>query len=876
MALSAGDKLGPYEIVEAIGQGGMGAVYRARDTRLGRDVAIKVSDQKFSERFGREARIISSLNHPNICHLYDVGPNYLVMEFVEGKTLRERIKDGIPLEESLVIARQISDALDAAHEKGIVHRDLKPGNVIVKDDGSVKVLDFGLAKFRPMEPGSGDPESAPTESMVTQVGVVLGTASYMAPEQARGEPVDKRADIWAFGVVLYEMVTGRKLFTRKTVTETLADVLTKEPDLNSAPRQLHRLIEKCLQKQPRKRLRDIADAWALLGDSDDPPVARAYTRPILYWVAAALALIAGVAFWAPWRGEPERPLRSLPVELGANVELPPPGFSFAIAPDGRRLVYVDNSTDPSRLYMRRLDQPQVTPTPLPGTEGAEQPIFSPDSQWIGFLIGRILYKMPVEGSGGPVRLGDVGPRVGPIAGASWAEEGFILVGQSAGTSGIVRISDSGGDAVEQIPLDISKEYAQTGPQVLPGGKAVLFESRSPIGSNIEVFTLADGMRNLVQPGAANPRYLLSGYLIYTTLRTGTLFAVPYDVDRLEKQGTAQPILSNVKQQLSVSTAEGVADLSITRDGSLIYRAGPSQAIATETTLQWVDAKGERSTLMDQPGYFPGFRLSPDGQKVALLGEGTIHVYEIERETMDPLTSVQGGAPIWTPDGRYILFGRQEGIFWIHADGSGEPELLMEVTSSTPYSFASDLPSGDMRLAFYELVEPGGGSQISTVLFQEEGGQLKAGTPELFRKSDSGLATPMFSPDGRWLAYQSNESGRNEVYVMPFPRPASGEGKRRISRSGGTQPRWSLTSDELFYRSGNQIMAVPYTIEGDSFNPEQSSVRVERVARTDFDPTPDGRIVVQPLDETAEPTTPDHRVEFLMNFADYLRRVVPRE
>src|SRR6266852_821135 len=391
MPLSAGDKLGPYEILAPIGKGGMGAVYRAHDPRTGRDVAVKVSAERFSERFDREVRAVASLNHPNICHLYDVGPNYLVMELVEGSTLAERIKEGpIPGEEALAIAKQIVEALDAAHEKSIVHRDLKPGNVMLKPDRSVKVLDFGLAKIGPRTASSGDEqdvEHSPTISMAaTQAGVILGTAAYMSPEQARGKAVDKRADILAFGVVLYEMVTGKRLFQGEDLTETLAAVVKEKPDLSDAPPQVRRLIQRCLEKDPRKRLRDIGDVWELL-DEEAPvvpgaPEAPSGWKPVLAWAAAAIfAVVAAVALWALWRATSpvDRPLVRLDVDLGADVSLPPVaesnrGSGVAVSPDGMRLAYVSGT--PPKLFTRRLDQPKATE--LPGTQGAFAPFFSAD------------------------------------------------------------------------------------------------------------------------------------------------------------------------------------------------------------------------------------------------------------------------------------------------------------------------------------------------------------------------------------------------------------------------------------------------------------------------------------------------------------------
>ncbi len=424
MPLAPGTRLGPYEIVADLGAGGMGEVYRAHDTRLGREVAIKISKERFTERFDREARAVAALNHPNICHLYDVGPNYLVMELIEGPTLAGRIADGpIPLDEALPIARQIANALEAAHDKGIIHRDLKPGNIKVKPDGSVKVLDFGLAKL--VTEASPLTSDSPTEAAATRMGVILGTAAYMAPEQARGKAVDKRADIWAFGVVLCEMLTGRRLFHGEDVTETLAAVVKDQPDLSTVPPQVQRLLRKCLEKDPRKRLRDISGIELLLEEAEAPVVsgnalAPAASRKWWLWPVAG-ALIAALA-WVPWRSAKpairnDRPLQRLDVDLGADVDVARArgsGSRIAISPDGGRLVYMSTG----RLFSRLLDRSESTE--LKGAEGANAPFFSPDGKWVGFFANGKLMKTPAEG-GSPTVICDAGEE-----GGSWGDDGVIV------------------------------------------------------------------------------------------------------------------------------------------------------------------------------------------------------------------------------------------------------------------------------------------------------------------------------------------------------------------------------------------------------------------------------------------------------------------
>ena len=425
MLLAVGDKLGPYEIVAQIGAGGMGEVYRARDSRVGREVAVKVSAEQFNERSEREARAIAALNHPNVCTLHDVGPNYLVMELVEGEAPR----GPLPLQTALNYARQIAHALDAAHEKGIVHRDLKPGNIKIKSDGTVKVLDFGLAKIASPDSGT-EPQNlthSPTMPIgATQQGMILGTAAYMAPEQARGQPVDKRADIWAFGVVLYEMLTGRRAFEGEDVSSILAAVIQSEPRWDGVPANVRKLLESCLEKDPRRRLRDIGDVWKLLDDGPPAP-SRSRTGTIGWIAAGLLAIVAGTALWAPWRAAPPATAQSLvrlDVDLGSEVSLPslviPTFSSVVISPDGTRLVYVASvSGGPPKLLTRRLDQPSATE--LAGTEGAANPFFSPDGQWVAYWNGREILKVPVEG-GSVVRMGEF-----PVmAGGHWYDEGNVV------------------------------------------------------------------------------------------------------------------------------------------------------------------------------------------------------------------------------------------------------------------------------------------------------------------------------------------------------------------------------------------------------------------------------------------------------------------
>ena len=866
MLHQAGDTLGPYEILAPLGSGGMGDVYRARDARVGRDVAIKVAAERFSDRFEREARAVAALNHPNICHLYDVGPNYLVMELVEG----ESPSGPLPLDETLQIAKQIADALSEAHEKGIVHRDLKPANIKVTANGIVKVLDFGLAR---VTPASGDDvETSPTlTAHVTQAGVIMGTAAYMAPEQARGKVVDKRADIWAFGVVLYELLIGERPFKGDDVSEILAAVLKDRPDWDRVPPPTRRLLKKCLEKDPKLRLRDIGDAWALLedGEADVQTAAQRAGRPWLWpSIASVFALTAAVAAWAPWRTEPDRPLVRLEVDLGADVSLPATGnSSIAISPDGTRLVYVNGSAGgPNRLFTRRLEQ--TTVSALPGTEGAQYPFFSPDGRWIGFIVQSRISKISVDG-GAVVPIADAG---GITPGASWAADDTIVAGALFAT-GLRRVRAGGGDWTTLTEL--GKEAAHVYPHFLPGANAALFtayrSSPDVDQATIDVVSFADGARKTIVRGGTSPQYLSSGHLLYTN--RGSLFAIPFDPERLETRGTPLPVLDDVR----FSGQTGAGDVTVSAGGTLVYRAGVGGTVSTSTRLEWIDANGKRSPLTVAPGSYTQFRLSPDGTRVAITitegGRTDIWVHDSQRNVRNKLTFTgTASAPMWSPDGRYVVFSDGPVIRSTRADGAGEPQPLVRGTGvSLPFSFTQD----GKRLAFVEL--GAAGPRIYFVSVANEGGALKASSPEAFMETRFVMNAPAFSPDGQWLAYISPESGRSDVYVRRSLPPSSGQsGRTLVSTEGGANPRWASNGRELLFTSGERIMAVSYTVSGDAFVADAPRVRVEKLGGLglQWDLAPDGRIAVLRSVETPQPSARDHTVVFLQNFFDELRRRVP--
>ena len=567
MALAAGTKLGPYQILAPIGKGGMGEVYCARDTRLQRDVAIKVSAERFTERFEREARAIAALNHPNICTLYDVGPNYLVMELVEGPTLTDRIKEGaISLEEALKIAGQIADALEAAHEKGVVHRDLKPGNVKIKRDGTVKVLDFGLAKMGGAPAVQSDQSPTLTLSQ-TEAGMILGTASYMSPEQAKGKPVDQRADIYAFGVVLYEMPTGNRLHGGETTTEVLASVIKEEPQWDKVPTQVQKLLRRCLEKDPQKRLRHIGDVMALVDDvgpAAGRPAAQVVSlRYKWIWIAGALFVVAIGAGAAAWLLKPAAPK---PVTRFA-MSLPPGQFLFtgrpqlAISPDGTLVYSAGESVDSVQLYLRAMDGLEAHA--IPGTVGGYSPFFSPDGQWVGFFAGGKLKKVPLNG-GAPVDLADIAAGLGGGFGATWGDQGKIAFVPVAGNA-IQQVADVGGNVQPLTRLE-KGEPAQLWPELLPNGAGLIFSISNAAGfaAKVAMQSPKTGERKDLLPAGNLPRYAPSGHIVY--LQGANLMAATFDLRELTITGAAVPVI------------EGVLPLqySFSSTGSLVYVPGSSQ------------------------------------------------------------------------------------------------------------------------------------------------------------------------------------------------------------------------------------------------------------------------------------------------------------
>ena len=898
MPHSPGDKLGPYEILSTIGAGGMGEVYKARDTRLDRTVAIKVLPEHIAKRedlrarFEREAHTVASLNHPHICTLHDIGPGYMVMELIEGETLAARLDKGaLPLDQALTFATQIADALDRAHRAGVTHRDIKPQNIMLTRDG-VKVLDFGLAKSS----SKPTPSEATLTAVLTTEGTVMGTPQYMAPEQFEGREADARSDIWAFGAVLYEMVTGQKAFRGKSYSSLVGAILSADPSPMAVkpftPAWLERSVRRCLAKDPEDRWQSMRDVVLELRN---PPALEgmnsAPSRSRLGWITGALAvalLVAGVGWYNAVPSVSPRPLTLLKVEIEPDKPIVrveavtgAGGNVLALSPDGTRLAVTLRGADGKvRLHTRLLNQSQFTP--LAGTENAYSPFFSPAGDWIGFFTHDSLKKIAVEG-GSAVTLCQAAVGYG----GSWAGDGSIVAALSF-TGTLSRVPSSGGSPVPVTKLGPG-ETSHRWPHVLPSGDAVLFSVAAEIGTtsyddaNIEVVSLGTGERKTILRGGFFPRYVASpagpngtGHLVY--LRQTTLFAVPFHPGRLTLHGSPMPIVEDVD-----STTVAGGDFASGRNGTFVYlpaRVSPGWAIS------WVDSSGKTPPLHAPPGQYYSPRFSPDGKRLAFMavtGKGAdIWVKDLERETVSRLTFLPGtnSYPVWTADGQTIVFRSTNpaapGLYAIRSDGSGEARRLSE---SRPLVFPYSLsPDGKHLIASQSAT---GGSDLFDlpVDVSSEGGPLgiRFGKPVRYLETPFAERSPQFSPDGRWLAYASNESGILEVYVRLFPGPG---GVAQISNGGGRLPLWSRASRELLFQTADsQVMAVSYTVNGDSFAAGKPRLWTNvRLRSGSFMPNSDlardGKRLAAMVAGDERGEKPLTHLTFLLNFADELRRKAP--
>jgi serine/threonine-protein kinase len=888
-----GQKLGSYQVLSKIGEGGMGEVYRAKDTKLRRDVALKVLPRTFGRdperlaRFEREAQILASLNHKNIAAIYGLeesdGVHFLVLELVEGETFAERIErqGPLPIEKALSLSQQVAEALEYAHKKGITHRDIKPANIKVTLQGEVKVLDFGLAKiFEGDRAGVNLSESPTLGPAPTRDGQIVGTPAYMSPEQVRGQQVDKQADIWAFGCVLYALLTGKQAFPGETIHDTISNVLNEEPDRQalppSTPATLQTLLRRCLHKDANRRLHDIADARIEIEEALATPAlaeptaatvapARPIWRRLMPWTASSLVLAAAAGL-AVWTFKPPVPaplsVSRLAITLPAGQRLAALDQpAIAISPDGRKIVYVAiQSGGPQQLFLRSLDSQESKP--IAGTEGAVAPFFSPDGRRIGFFAGGKLKKVSVDG--GPVVTLANTPVPG---GGNWSGKGILAL-QGFRLGGLQQISEEGGSVQPLTTLE-KTEGTHGWPELLPGGNAVLFAGSAAVAgwdnAQIAAQPIGGGERKNLVVGT-QPRYAPTGHLLY--LRSGTLMAAPFEPERLALTGAGVPAVEGIEQSL----VTGAAQYSISSTGTLVYLAGG--LASRKNRMVWVSRNGEEKLLQAAPRNYEFPRVSPDGWRVAVTisdQEAHIWVYDVARDTLTQLTfeGSVNNVPTWSPDGKRIAFrsnraGGPGSLFWQVSDGSGAERLTTSGYTHLPNSFSAD---GQM-LAFQEN-NPQTGRDIWVLRLIDRKSQPFLRTP--FQET-----APKFSPDGRWLAYCSDESaGRSEVYVQPYPGPGA---KRRISIEGGQEPVWNSNGRELFYRNGSKIMAVEVdTKSGFSVGTPrmlfEGAYLPTPFVVPDYDVSPDGRrfLMLKPAETQISALT---QINVVLNWFEELKRRVP--
>jgi eukaryotic-like serine/threonine-protein kinase len=899
-----GKTLGHYKIGDQpLGKGGMGEVYRAKDLKLGRDVAIKVLPEEFAKdaervaRFQREAKLLASLNHPNIAAIYGLeesgGTNFLVLELVEGATLADRIKAGpVPVEEALKLALQIAEALEAAHEKGVIHRDLKPANIKITPEGKVKVLDFGLAKAFAGDKEEVNLSNSPTLSdAATQQGVILGTAAYMSPEQAKGLAADQRSDVFSFGAVFYEMLTGRQGFQGDNVSEILASILAREPDMAALPANLNLripdLLRRCLDKNPKKRWHAAADMRveieAILTDprgtlmrAQLPAVHKPLWKRALPILLAAIicSLITGIAVWKFKSSSPGIVTRFTFTLPGDLILTGAPFRHFlAISPDGTQFVYAANS----RLYLKPMRE--LNSIAVRGTEIAiagPSPVFSPDGQSLAFYASQERsYKRIAVSGGAPVTIcqGDY-----PF-GINWETNDQIVIGQ--GNKGIIRVSASGGNP-ETIVAVKENEFAH-GPQILPGGNAILFTLASGgIGNRwdrarIVVQKISSGEPKTIIEGGTDARYLPTGHIIYAL--SGTLMAVPFDVKRMEKTGAQVPILEGVAQATS---GTGASHFSFSENGTLIYFQG-SPTASVQSSLALIDRKGVAKAIVVASDTASGSpRISPNGKFLAFVSydetNRNVYVYDLSGASAVRRLTFGGNSinPIWSGDGQRILFtSDREGdsaIFWQRADGSGPAERLTKPEKQIRAHVPGAWVPNTNKFLLYAFTS---GSILGVWTYSIQDRKASPFGDAAF------LSNAEFSPDGRWLAYQSNETGRYEVYVQPYPPTGA---KYQMTKGGGVDshhPLWSPDGKELFYVNLTRLFSVSVqTQPGFSFgNPVQlpiDMVQLQVSGIRNYDITPDGKqfIALLPPQLSSGAARPAQQIQVVLNWFEELKQRVP--
>jgi serine/threonine-protein kinase len=900
VALASGTRLGPYEVIAQIGAGGMGEVYRAHDTKLNRDVALKILPDAFTldgdriARFRREAQVLASLNHPNIAAIYgfeDSGSTHaLVLELVEGLTLADRIAKGaIPLDEALPIAKQIAQALEAAHEQGIIHRDLKPANIKLRADGTIKVLDFGLAKA--MEPTSAispmltASPTITTPAQMTGVGTLLGTAAYMAPEQAKGRPADKRSDVWAFGCVLFEMLTGKRAFEGEDVSDTLAAVLRAEPDWRALPRSLPtsiaRVLHLCLEKDSRRRLRDIGDVQILSDENSPAPINPLSTTSVASLGRRALPAAIGVTLvlvgvaiglYSRMRPVPGRVERfELVTPQSAPFTANPPGPNVVMSPDGSQIVYHVQRENHWQLALRKLDR--LDQIIIPGTEEALFPIFSPDGSEVAFVSTARRKLLKAALSGGPVtELCDL---TSDVAGASWGANDVIVFAELR--NGLFRVPGGGGKPeLIATPDNRKGELSYSYPEVLPGGNAVLF-TIMPLGgtsnqARLAARTLANGAANkILADGATAGHYIRTGHLVYS--QAGTLMAVPFDVEKLSIKGSPVAVEEGISGKGSVAEA-GLANFSVGADGSLIF--APARIDGLQNLI-WFDRSGKRvGSVTAQPLQYPRYpRLSPDGHRLAITigpsNEGEIWIYDLTGASEALKLTFKGHnvLPTWTPNGKHITFSSTlmgpRNIFQLPADASSlEPERI--TTSPNIQAPLSWSPNGE-ELLFLEAA-PRTGRDLWLLSLT---GNRK---PRQWLQTDFAEDEGTFSPNGRWIAFVSDQTGQPEVWVRPFAGPGS---PIRVSPSGGHDPVWSPNGNELFYQSTGKLMSVEITATDDEIRVKSQRelfqggfVPYQAGTPRTYDVARDGRFLMIEPNETTSPAS----LVLVRNWFEELKQRVP--